>query len=138
MRCVIEACKVVVVTQAVATFDVNAGWATSGDLTIRNYGRNPDGLGQRWLGSAVELQEGADVKVCTLVWVGAATLIWVHHLGPVLPSPSHGLEPMRLAMQWVTSGWIHLASWCRTALSWTSIRSPRVQFDLDQVQIPEK
>ena len=86
--------KVVVVTQAVATFDVNAGWATSGDLTIRNYGRNPDGLGQRWLGSVPGLsckQEGADVKACTFgVGGGRDAYPWVHHLGPVLPSPSHG------------------------------------------------
>ena len=44
----------------------------------RNYGRNPDGLGQRWLGSVPGLsckQEGADVKACTFGVGGAGMLI---------------------------------------------------------------
>lgn len=132
--------KVVVVSQAVATFDVNDGWATSGELTIRTYGRSPDGLGQRWLMAVPGLKcqrEGPDSETCAFgVGGGREAYPWVHHLGPVLPSPAHGprAHPARNAVGFERVDTLRFVVPDGFKLDWRgplSVRSPRVQFDLD-------
>ena len=132
--------KVVVVTQAVATFDVNDGWATSGDLTIRTYGRSPDGLGERWLTAVPGLKckpDGPASQSCSFgVGGGSDAYPWVHHLGPVLPSPSHGprAHSVRNAVGYERVDTLRFVVPDGFKLDWRgplSVRSPRVQFDLD-------
>ena len=131
-----------VISQATATFDINKGWATSGDVTIRRTGRTPEGLGDAWLRSVKGLEcERVDfgTQTCALaVGGGRDAYPWVHHLGPLLPMPEHGPRayPVRNAVGYARTDTIRFVAPSGFTLDWAGplrIRSPRVQFDLDCV-----